>query len=79
MAEKKEIKHILIPKHEKLSASERKKILEQYNTDINALPKILITDPALRGLDVKAGDLVKITRKSPTSGESFFYRGVISE
>jgi DNA-directed RNA polymerase subunit H len=74
-----EIKHILIPKHEKLSSAEAKKVLEKYNVTINDLPKILITDQGIRHLDVKSGDIIKITRKSPTSGESIYYRGVVSD
>jgi len=79
MAEKK-IKistHDLIPEHTKLSDSEKQKILDQYNVTINELPSILITDAALLKLKVKVGDIIKIERKSPTSGKSIFYRGVV--
>ncbi len=71
--------HVLVPKHEKLSAEEAKKVLEQYHTTIKEMPKILTSDPALRGLGVKPGDIVKITRKSYTAGVSVFYRGVVDE
>jgi len=79
MAEKK-IKisnHELIPKHTKLSDSEKQKILGFYNITINELPSIFITDPALEGLDVKPGDAIKIERTSPTAGKIVFYRGVV--
>lgn len=79
MAEKK-IKistHDLIPKHTKLSDSEKQKVLEQYNITIKELPSIFITDAALLPLKVKVGDIIKIERSSPTSGKSIFYRGVV--
>jgi DNA-directed RNA polymerase subunit H len=38
------------------------------------LPRILLTDPALKGLEAKAGDAVKVTRKSQTAGQSIYYR-----
>ena len=81
MAEKKKIpiKHILSPKHEKLSDDEKSKLLEFHNITIKDLPKILISDPAIKHMDVKENDVIKITRNSYTSGTSVFYRGVINE
>ena len=32
-----------------------------------------------RGLGVKPGDMIKIARKSPTAGESIYYRYVVEE
>ena len=71
-------KHELIPKHLKLSEKEKKDLLEKYKISTKELPKIDKKDPALQSLNVKAGDIVKIIRKSPTSGESIYYRGVIN-
>ena len=34
-------------------------------------------DPAILGLGVKPGDMIKITRSSPTAGESLYYRYVV--
>lgn len=69
-------KHVLLPKHIKLSDKEKKELLSNYRITIKELPKILDTDSALAGLDAKPGDVIKIIRKSPTSGETIFYRGV---
>jgi DNA-directed RNA polymerase subunit H len=78
--EKLDIKgHILVPKHSKLSEKDKKELMEKYHIDITALPKIFEKDSALQDLDVKIGDVVKISRKSPTAGETVFYRVVISE
>jgi DNA-directed RNA polymerase subunit H (RpoH/RPB5) len=70
-------KHILIPKHAKLSDAEKKQLFTRYNITSKELPKILLTDPALTELNVKPGDVVKITRDSPTTGTTVFYRGVM--
>lgn len=72
------VAHILIPKHIKLGDKEKKELMEKYAITVRQLPKILASDPALAGIDVKAGDIVKIVRKSPTAGETVFYRGVLN-
>jgi len=77
-SEKLEIKnHVLVPKHEKCSESEKKSVLQKYKCDLKDLPKISLSDAALYNLDVKAGDLIKIARESVTAGKSIFYRVVI--
>ena len=70
-------KHILTPKHSKASDKEKAQLLEKYHVTSKELPKILKTDASLRELDVKPGDIIKITRKSATAGESLFYRVVM--
>ncbi|MBI2651063.1 DNA-directed RNA polymerase subunit H [Candidatus Woesearchaeota archaeon] len=70
-------KHILIPKHSKLSDSQKEKLLEKYNISMNELPRILKTDAAISSLEPKPNDIIKIARKSPTAGEAFFYRVVV--
>ena len=69
-------KHILTPKHAKLSEKEKNQLFEKYHITSKEMPKILKTDASLRELDAKPGDTIKITRKSPTAGESIFYRVV---
>jgi DNA-directed RNA polymerase subunit H len=76
---KEPIAHVLVPKHELLSDKEASEILAHYNITVNELPKILPGDPAIRHLGVKYGDIIKVTRKSISAGESVFYRGVASE
>ncbi len=78
MTEKEKITHILVPIHTKISEKEKAELLKKYNIKLKDLPKIQITDPAIQHLDVKEGDVIKISRKSRTSGESFYYRGVVS-
>jgi DNA-directed RNA polymerase subunit H len=70
-------KHILIPKHSKLSDIQKEKLLEKYNISVKELPRILKTDPAITPLNAKLGDVIKITRKSPTASEAVFYRVIV--
>jgi len=67
----------LVPKHEILSPEEKQKLLDRYNISEKQLPKIKSTDPAVIALNAKKGDVIKITRKSPTAGESYYYRLVV--
>ena len=69
-------KHILTPKHIKISEKEKILLLEKYQVTSKELPKVFKTDAAIKDLDAKIGDVIKISRKSPTAGESIFYRVV---
>ncbi len=75
---KEKMEHFLIPEHEKISEKEKEELLKRYNVDLLELPKIKKTDPAIRHLDVKIGDIIRITRQSPTAGKSIFYRVVVN-
>ena len=80
MSEKKVVKitnHIYQPKHEILPKDKAEEILKKYNAKQSQLPYVMITDKALEDLDVRPGDIIKITRKSPTAGESVYYRYVV--
>lgn len=79
-AEKKVVKiteHVYQPKHEILSKVESEDILRKFNTRTSQLPYIMLSDKGLDNLDVRPGDIIKITRNSPTSGESVYYRYVV--
>ncbi len=71
-------KHQLVPKHLKISEKEKQELLKRYNITLKELPKIMIKDPVIKTLDVKADDVVRIIRNSPTAGEFVFYRCVIN-
>jgi DNA-directed RNA polymerase subunit H len=64
--------HIYQPKHEILPKSEAEQIMRKYNAKPSQLPYIMISDKAIEDLDVRPGDVIKITRKSPTAGESVY-------
>lgn len=69
-------KHVLVPKHKKMSETEKSKFLVQLHLQGKELPKISKNDPALNGLDVKPGDLIKVERASKTAGVTNYYRMV---
>lgn len=73
------INHIFVPKHIKLSEEEGKKILEKFNITLNQLPMIRKNDSAIRHMNAKHGDIIKIVRSSPTMIETEFYRMVTEE
>jgi DNA-directed RNA polymerase subunit H len=79
-AEKKVIKitnHVYQPRHEILPREEAQLILKKYNAKPGQLPYIMISDKGLQDLDVRPGDVIMITRRSPTAGESVYYRYVV--
>lgn len=69
-------KHILVPKHEIVTDQEIiSKIVSQFQLKSKTqLPIIQRTDPMARYLDIKTGEIVKITRNSPSAGEAIIYR-----
>lgn len=71
-------KHVLVPKHSKVSEKELKELSEKYAVDVENLPRVRKVDPAIQHLDVKEGDVVKVERKSATAGVSLFYRRVVA-
>jgi DNA-directed RNA polymerase subunit H len=79
MVKKHVIEHELVPKHEILSPAEREKLLNTLKIKPQQLPKILDKDPVAMKLGARPGDIIKITRKSPTAGESTYYRYVVGK
>lgn len=69
------MKHALVPPHVKMSEAEVKELLTTLMlNDKKLLPAILASDPAAKYLNLKPGDVVRITRQSPSAGECLFYR-----
>lgn len=67
--------HHLVPKHEIMSDDEEvERMLSMYQLKRNQLPIIQKSDPMARYLDVKSGQVLKITRNSPSAGEAVVYR-----
>lgn len=62
--------------HELLDSAEAEQVLNRYKATRNQLPKILVTDPVVRKMGAKPGDIIKITRTSPTAGLTVYYRVV---
>ena len=71
--------HELVPKHSILTEEDATKLLQTYNVSRKQLPKMLIKDPAIKALNAKVGDIIKIIRKSPTTKSSIYYRVIVSD
>jgi len=69
--------HELVPKHEILHKDEKKAVLEKFGIPKDRLPFIMESDPVIKAIKAKAGDVIKISRKSPTAGDSVYYRVVV--
>ena len=69
--------HVDVPEHKIMTRKDAEEVLEKYHCKTTDLPLILANDPAIIGLGVKPGDMIKIIRKSATAGESFYYRYVV--
>ena len=69
--------HAYVPKHEIMTKKEAEEVLQKFNCKPTELPLIFVNNPAIIGLGVKPGDMIKITRKSGTSGTSLYYRYVV--
>ena len=80
LSDKKKIetyKHELVPKHVLLSQTEADEVLKKYRIKPYQLPHIKLSDPPVREIKAKLGDIVRIVRKSQTAGEAVAYRYVV--
>lgn len=75
--ESKIMEHELVPKHELLTKEEALKVLRELGVRPEQLPWIRASDPVAKLLGAKPGDIIKVIRKSPTSGVSIAYRFVV--
>jgi len=69
--------HALVPKHEILTEKEKQELLSRFKVQPYQLPKIKASDPAVKVIGAKPGDILRIIRKSPTAGEYHAYRYVV--
>jgi len=69
--------HVLVPKHEILSAKEKEVLLAQYKVHPYQMPQIKANDPAVKAIGAMPGDVLKIIRKSQTAGKHIAYRYVV--
>lgn len=68
------LNHELVPSHAILSESEIKKLFKDSDFGIEQLPKIKVDDPVAKAIEAKKGDILEITRDSPTAGTFVTYR-----
>lgn len=69
--------HELVPKHEILTPKEREQMLAQYKIQPYQLPQIKVSDPTVKAIGAKPGDILRIIRESPTAGTPIAYRYVV--
>jgi DNA-directed RNA polymerase I, II, and III subunit RPABC1 len=72
-------KHNIMPKFEVYNTDEKKKEILDLLDNINPklFPKMLISDPISKYYNLKIGDIIKIIRTSPLSGEVISFRIII--
>jgi len=76
------LEHELVPEHYLLKNDEAEKTLAELKLTKDQLPKIRLSDPCVIALDricgpVEEGQMIRVTRKSQTSGVSVCYRLVV--
>jgi len=52
-------------------------LLAEYRVQSYQLPQIKASDPSVKAIDAKPGDVLRIIRKSPTAGMHIAYRYVV--
>ena len=68
-------KHVLVPKHIKISKEEEDVILKRFNIKKkNELPIIKSDDAICQYYNFKSGDIIKILRSNELSGSGLFIR-----
>lgn len=68
------LNHMNVPLHEVLSDEEASGLLSKYGIVREQLPKIKNTDPAAKVISAKPGNIIRITRRSPTAGVAVAFR-----
>jgi len=71
--------HEMVPKHDILTEVEEKLVLKKYNVSSAQFPKLYHSDPITKEIGAEVGQIIKITRKSKTSGKSIAYRIVVDQ
>ena len=66
--------HMLVPKHEIMTEEEISDEFSAVDYDFKDLPKIKSNDPVVKAINAEAGNVLRITRESPTAGEFITYR-----
>lgn len=71
------LNHVNVPLHAILPDDEVKDLLQRYGIVKEQLPKIRSSDPAVRVINGQPGQVVRITRRSPTAGTATAFRLVV--
>ena len=69
------LKHVNVPPHRVLTSKEKDDIYSKYNiTRDSEMPEISRFDPVAQAIGLRPGELCEITRSSPTSITTKYYR-----
>lgn len=70
------VDHIDVPKYEiyRQNSPQYLEFFEEYNLKEHQVGRLYVSDPLARYYNVQIGDLVKVIRKSSTTGKSFGFR-----
>ena len=71
------LNHQNVPLHEVLDEAEVQALMSKFGIVREQLPKIRSTDPAAKVINAQPGNVIRITRRSPTAGVAVAYRLVI--
>jgi len=63
-----------VPLHEVMTEREVEELLNKYKIKKEQLPKIKSSDPVIKEIKAREGDVVRIMRKSRTAGRFISYR-----
>lgn len=67
--------HCYVPRHRKLEENEVKEVMLKHHIENKSqLPSILSSDPMAKFIGLMSGEIVEITRSSPTAGTHLYYR-----
>ncbi|MFB0504748.1 MAG: DNA-directed RNA polymerase subunit H [Candidatus Bathyarchaeia archaeon] len=69
--------HLLVPVHQILTREEREELLQKYKVKPYQLPQIRASDPIVKAIGARPGDILRIIRDSATAGEYHSYRYVV--
>ena len=69
--------HKIVPKQEILSEEEKNELLTKFKVQPYQLPQISSVDPTVKAIGATPGDVLRITRRSPTAGEHIAFRYVV--
>jgi DNA-directed RNA polymerase subunit H (RpoH/RPB5) len=67
----------LVPEHVVLGPAEKEELIKKFNISLKQLPRIKKDDPVVALLKAEKGDVIRIKRNDPITGEYYYYRVVV--
>ena len=73
------LEHEMVPDHQIMTDEEIQELFFTYNITKEHLPKIYNEDPAVKEIQAKIGDVIRIIRESQTAGRAESFRLVVKK